>query len=93
MSARAQENARLEVEIAAAHERTGHTYGPERLQQDLRDHGVQVGVHRIKRIRRKLDLRCEQKRKFRQTTDSRHDLPVAPDLLERNFQMSEPNRA
>jgi putative transposase len=92
-SARARENARLEVEIAAAHERTRHTYGPERLQQDLRDHDVQVGVHRIKRIRKKLDLRCKQKRKFRHTTDSKHDLPVAPNLLERNFQMSGPNQA
>ena len=92
-SPRAKENARLEVEIAAAHERTRQTYGPERLQQDLLDHGVQVGVHRIKRIRKKLNLRCKQKRKFRNTTDSKHNLPIAPNLLERNFQMSAPNQA
>ena len=50
---------------------------PERLQQDLSDNGVVVGVHRIKRIRRKLGLRCRQKRKFKATTDSRYSLPVA----------------
>jgi putative transposase len=55
---------RLEVEIQAAHPRARETYGPERLQQDLAEHGVPVGVHRIKRIRKKLGLRCKQKRKF-----------------------------
>jgi hypothetical protein len=51
-SPRAKGNARLEAGIAAAHERTRRTYGPERLQQDLIDHDVRVGVHRIKRIRK-----------------------------------------
>ena len=92
-SPRAQESARLEVEIAAAHERTRQTYGPQRLQQDLLDHDVRVGVHRIKRIRKKLNLRCKQKRKFKNTTDSKHDLPIAPNLLERRFAMSAPNQA
>ena len=40
-SPRAQANARLEIEIRAAHERTRQTYGPERLQADLADNGVQ----------------------------------------------------
>ena len=42
-SPRAQENARLEVEIRAAHDRTRQTYGPERLQADLADNGIRVG--------------------------------------------------
>ena len=92
-SPRARENARLEVDIAAAQERTRQSYGPERLQQHLRDHGVQVGVHRIKRIRKQLALRCKQKRKFRNTTDSKHALPIAPNVLERNFTMTAPNKA
>ncbi len=75
-SPREQANARLEVEIKAAHERTRQTYGPERLQADLADNGIQVGIHRIKRIRQKLGLRCKQKRKFKATTDSSHNLPV-----------------
>lgn len=91
-SARAREEARLEAEIQAAHKRNRETYGPERLQDDLRGHGVQVGVHRIKRIRRKLGLRCKQKRKFKATTNSNHNLPVAPNLLEQNFASSAPNQ-
>ena len=53
-SPRAQENARLLIEIKLAHERTRQTYGPERLQAELADHGIHAGIHRIKRIRRKL---------------------------------------
>lgn len=89
-SVRTQENARLEVEIKAAHERTRETYGPERLQADLADN---VGIHRIKRMRKKLGLRCKQKRKFKATTDSNHALPVAPNLLDRQFTVVAPNKA
>jgi putative transposase len=92
-SPRAQVNARLEVEIKAAHERTRQTYGHERLQADLADNGIHAEIHRIKRIRKKLELRCQQKRKFKATTDSKHSLPVAPNLLDRQFAVSAPNKA
>lgn len=45
---RTQTNARLETEIKATHMHTKETYRPERLQADLADSGIQVGVHRIK---------------------------------------------
>lgn len=91
-SPRKKEEVRLEIEIKAAHKRTRETYGPERLQADLADHGVKIGVHRIKRIRRKLGLRCKQKRKFKATTNSNHSLPVAENLLDQKFVASAPNR-
>ncbi len=87
----AKEEARLEVEIRAAHSRTRQTYGAERLQHELACHGVIVGVCRIKRIRRKLGLRCRQKRKFRVTTDSNHNLPVASNILKQQFKVYQPN--
>lgn len=92
ISSRMKEEARLELEIRAAHKRTRQTYGPERLQQDLLDNGVKVGIYRIKRIRRKLGLRCRQKRRFRATTNSRHSLPVAENLLDQKFEASAPNQ-
>lgn len=88
---RAQEEMRLEVEIRAADKRTRQTYGPERLQHDLAEHGIQVGICRIKRIRKKLGIRCKQKRKFKATTDSKHTLPVAENLLGQQFKVSQPN--
>ncbi len=91
LSKRAREEGRLEVEIRAAHKRTRKTYGPERLQHELAEHGIRVGICRIKRIRRKLGLRCKQQRKFKATTDSRHTLPVAENILGQQFVAYEPN--
>ncbi len=91
VSKRAQEETRLEIEIRAAHKRTRQTYGPERLQRDLAEHGIQAGICRIRRIRKKLGIRCKQKRKFKATTDSKHTLPVAENLLGQQFKVSGPN--
>ncbi len=88
----AREEMRLEVEIKAAHRRTRQTYGAERMQHELAEHGIQVGICRIKRIRRKLGIRCKQKRKFKATTDSKHTLPVAENILGQQFKVYEPNR-
>ena len=87
----AKEEMRLEIEIEAAHSRTRQTYGAERLQYELATHGVIAGVCRIKRIRRKLGLRCRQKRKFRATTDSNHGLPVAGNILKQQFKVYKPD--
>jgi putative transposase len=51
LSKRAREEIRLEVEIKAAHKRTRQTYGAERLQHELAEHGVRVGICRLKHIR------------------------------------------
>ncbi len=91
LSKRAQEDARVEIEIKAAHIRTRETCGTERLQKDMADHGVNVGVCRIKRIRKNLGIKCKQKKKFKATTDSNHTLPVAENILEQKFEASAPN--
>ena len=90
-SARAKEEARLELEIRAADKRTRQTYGPVRLQCDLADHGVKVGICRIRRIRKRLGIRCRQKRRFKATTNSRHNLPVVGNLLGQEFKVYRPN--
>src|SRR5512139_1642049 len=92
-SKRIWEEGRLEVEIKAAHKRTRETCGPERLQHELKDRGVSVGICRIRRIRKKLGIRCKQKRKFKATTDSKHTLPVAENLLHQQFEATRPNEA
>ena len=92
VSKRAREELRLELEIKAAHRRTRQTYGAERLQHELAEHGVMVGICRLKRLRRKLGIRCRQKRKFKATTYSRHKLPVAQNLLGQRFKVYAPNK-
>jgi putative transposase len=92
LSMRAREELRLELEIKAADKRTRQTYGPERLQCDLAENGIQVGICRIRRIRKKLGICCKQKRKFKATTDSKHKLPVAENLLGQRFHVDEPSK-
>ena len=87
----AKEEMRLELAIKAAHRRTRRTYGAERMQRELAEDGIIVGICRIKRIKRKLGLLCKQRRKFKITTDSRHKLPVVENLLKQQFKVYEPN--
>jgi transposase InsO family protein len=85
-SPRKIESARLELTIKAAHERTRCTYGPKRLQEELADvDGVIIGRDKLKRIRKKLGVKCKQVKKFKATTNSKHKLPVADNLLEQKF--------
>jgi len=90
-SKRALEEGRLEAEIKAAHIRTRKTCGPERLQKDLDAHGIRVGIMKIRRIRKKLGIRCKQVKKFKATTDSNHSLPVAENLLDQDFTVEAPD--
>ena len=83
---------RLELEIKAMDKRTRHTYGAERLQRELVKQGVQVGICRIKRIKKKLGIRCKQKRKFKATTDSKHSLPIVKNILGQKFTVTAPNK-
>ncbi|MEC4747009.1 DDE-type integrase/transposase/recombinase [Methylomicrobium sp. Wu6] len=50
-----------------------------------------MGLGRIKRIRNALGLRCKQSRKFKATTNSKHNLPVAENRLQQSFAISRPN--
>jgi transposase InsO family protein len=92
LSKRAREDLRLEIEIIAAHKRTRQVYGTEKLQHDLAEHGIQAGICRIRRIRKKLGIFCKQKRKFKVTTDSKHNLSVAENILGQQFKITAPNK-
>ncbi|STD87430.1 IS600 orfB family protein [Escherichia coli] len=75
-----------------AHIRTRETYGTRRLQTELADNGIIVGRDRLARLRKELRLHCKQKRKFRATTNSDHNLPVTPNLLNQNLTPTAPNQ-
>ena len=93
LSKRDREELRLELEIKAADKRTRQTYGAERLQHELAEHGIQVGICRIRRIRKKLGIICKQKKKkFKATTYSGHNLPVADNILHQQFEVDAPNK-
>lgn len=91
-STRMQEDERLKVAIKAAHTRSRETYGVRRLQPELVSEGFKVGRDRLTRLRRSMGLRCQQKRKFKATTNSSHSLPVAENLLNQTFAPTAPGQ-
>lgn len=69
-------------------------YGWPRVWRELRSQGVRVGKRRVQRLMQRHGIRARGKRRFRvMTTDSRHHLPIAPNLLNRNFTTVAPNQA
>ena len=91
-SNRAQTDASFKPLILQAHKVGRSTYGSVRIQQELADQEVYVGRDRIHRLRKELGLRCVQKKKFKATTNSAHDLPVVPNLLDQKFSVDGPGK-
>lgn len=89
---RAKVDARLAVEVAASHKRSRGRYGSPRVHADLRARGVRVGRKRVERLMREQGLQARRRRRFRKTTDSAHAQPIAPNVLERDFETSAPNQ-
>ena len=83
---------RLLVAIKAAHQRGRGTYGPKKIRDELAEQGIVAGLNRIRRLRTLHGIRCTHKKKFRVTTDSKHNLPVAENLLNRQFSPNSPNQ-
>jgi transposase InsO family protein len=82
----------LPVEIRAAHAEARGAYGWPRVWSQLKASGVRVGKRRVERTMRRNGIRARGKRRFRVgTTDSNHALPIAPNLLARNFTVAAPN--
>jgi len=69
-------------------------YGSPKITQLLRKEGFRISERTVSNYMKELGLRSCVSRKFKvQTTDSRHDLPIAPNVLEQRFDMAEPNQA
>lgn len=80
----------LKALILTAHKRSRETYGTLRIKADLAALDHHVGRDHISRLRKELKLVCKQRRKFTATTNSKHNFPVAPNLLDQKFDNSEP---
>lgn len=92
-SARKQADRQLTEDIKQVFEDSRQTYGTRRIQDDLDQQGQRVSRARIGRLMRQEGLRCKTRRRFRATTNSNHSLPVAPNHLDRQFQVAAPDRA
>ena len=78
--------------IRAAHSASHGTYGSPRIHRQLRGQGIRASRRRIAALMRENGISGNRKRRFVRTTQSLHNLPVADDLLGRDFSASEPNQ-
>lgn len=78
-------NAILDKKITSVFKRHKRRYGAPRITKELQDEGETCSQNRVYRRMKKLGLRAQGKRKFKVTTDSKHHLPVAENLLDRDF--------
>ena len=85
-------DAQLLALIRAIHAELKGAYGSPRMVGELRGRGFPAGKERVERLMRENDIRARHKRRYKATTDSKHALPVAPNVLERNFTPSAPNQ-
>jgi len=92
-SARSVDDAQLVVDIKAAHKAGRGAYGSPRVFRALRKQGKRVGKKRIERLMRHEGIVAKKRKKFCITTDSRHADPIAPNVLQRNFDVALPNAA
>ncbi len=67
-------------------------YGSPRIHAELRDQSIQCSRKRVARLMRENGLRAKAARRFKATTDSKHNYPVHPNLLEQNFVANSPNK-
>ena len=86
-------NDALLVHIRAAHAESRGEYGWPRVWKQLLINGIRVGKERVRRLMHDHGIKALGKRKFKATTDSNHSMPVAPNLLARDFSPAAPNTA
>lgn len=67
-------------------------YGSRRKHRERQERGYRIGLGRVERLRREHGIRARHKRRYKGTTDSKHSMPVAENLLARNFTPAVPNR-
>jgi putative transposase len=75
----------LLANIKAIHAQVKGEYGWPRMWKELIARGVRVGKERVRKLMTQHGIRARHRRKYIATTNSNHDLPVAPNLLKRNF--------
>jgi len=85
-------NKQLKLKIAKIYWQNKGRYGSPRIHRKLKKDGYHYNIKRIERLMKIMGLKAIQKRKFKRTTNSDHDLPLKKNLLNRNFTVTQPNK-
>lgn len=93
ISKQKQHHNRCELLVKSAHIDTQQSYGHERLHQNLTSQGHDISPYMVRQIKQEHGLYCKRHKRFKVTTDSNHNKPVYPNLLEQQFDVAAPNVA
>jgi len=91
-SAHAERDRQLRVLVRASFEASKHRYGSPRIHEDLLERQERVSRKRVIRLMQEENLKARARKRFKCTTMSDHDQPVADNLLDRQFTADAPNR-
>lgn len=78
--------------IRSVHAEYRQAYGSPRITEELKSRGIPTSLGRVKRLMKDNGIRAKHKRRYKATTDSKHALPVAPNLLDRQFETKAPDQ-
>mgnify|MGYP006291407827 CR=1 FL=1 len=78
--------------VCTIQKRAKGSYGARRMSRELRNQGHNIGRHQAGSLMKKAGARFRSRKKFRRTTDSRHNRPVAENLLNREFEVDQPDK-
>jgi len=92
LTTREVEDIKLKVDIKRIHKDSYGTYGQRRIKAKLSQEGINCSCKRIGRIMDENGIYSRLRKKYKQTTNSKHDYPIAPDLLQRDFTAISPNK-
>lgn len=86
------ENQKLRERAQAVFDASKRSYGSRRLSDGLKKAGFPVGRYKARRVMAELDLKPRYPKRFKATTDSNHNDAIAPNLLDRKFNVAKPNQ-
>ncbi|GBE00559.1 IS2 transposase TnpB [bacterium BMS3Abin07] len=90
-SKRHKENEKILMEIRQSYRNSRKTYGSPRITEDLRAKGIKCSENRVARLMKSKGIVAKAAKKFKATTNSKHNLPVAGNLLKQDFESERPN--
>lgn len=92
-SNRKRDNERLLIKILSIHKESRQNYGSPKVYRRLRQQGEECNHKRVERLMRESEIRAKRMKKFKVTTNSRHNEPIAENVLNRGFKVREPDKA
>ena len=90
-SKRDKENEKIVMEIRQSYRKSRKVYGSPRITEDLRAKGIKCSENRVARLMKSNGIVAKAAKKFKVTTNSKHKLPVAENLLKQDFETERPN--